>query len=131
MSTVFDISTLSASELQQLTADIKQQLNKKSCIEGLNNFSTSSTRAEVRKYLITQYGVNENKTLLSDETKPKGSAFIIIKCKDCDTFKLHCKLSVSKNKGGWAFVDGECNMIHDILCMGSYTPKTVRYLYFR
>ena len=125
MASIVDLSALSTVELQQLTDDIRQHMNKKNCIEELNSFSASSKRAEVREYLMTKYGRNEQKTLLSDDSKSKGSACIKLKCKDCDSFKLHCKMSTSKSKGGWKFVEGESNYNHDVLCIGSYTPKTV------
>ena len=76
----------------------------------------------MRDFLLNEYGRKQNKTLIHDSNK-KGGTIIGLKCKHCNSFKLNC---VNKKKnGGWKFSDGNCNFVHDVLCMGSYTATTV------
>ena len=95
--------------------------------EALSGFTLTSTRAEVRQHLLFQYGRNQNKALLEDRRKHKGSKVIGLKCRDCETFKLQC--NYLKLKGGWKIAAKECNLNHDSQCNGAYRPSLVSKLF--
>ncbi len=114
-----DSSKVTTEDLNDQILALQRQVQQRLFEDDLKRIFIS--RKEARDHILELYGKDGDKTLVADTSVYKCGHTLGVKCKNCDSFKMFCKLC----KGQWVYVKEKCNYTHDAQCIGTYKPRAV------